>query len=351
MSAQTIDGFEMTEGGVWSSPRRVTLVDVAKHAGVSRALVSIVIRDAPGASLATRERVLASARELGYRPDIRARSLASQKSRLIGVMFGVDVGTFHFDLLEGLYAAAEEHGHSLILTALTTGRDEHRAAQSLHDFRFDALIMLGPPTPKPLLTGKVPIVVVGWHVDHPAVDVVRTSDEHGMALAVTHLVSLGHRRIAHIDGGTSLIAASRRDGYAKGMQAHGLGSNIRIVTGGQTQLDGQRAARTLLQEGKVPTGLVAYNDDTAVAAMGVLAQQGIDVPSRLSIIGWDDSEAAALSPVGLTSVAQEPFEMARLAVERILARIEGRKVEGHEIVLEPQLRVRSSTVGVHQTMS
>jgi len=341
----------MTEGGVWRSPRRVTLEDVAKHASVSRALVSIVMRDAPGASLATRERVLAAARELGYRPDVRARSLAGQKSRLIGVMFGVDVGTFHFDLLEGLYAAAEEHGHSLILTALTTGRDERRAAQSLQDFRFDALIMLGPPTPKPLLTGKVPIVVVGWHVDHPAVDVVRTSDEHGMALAVTHLVSLGHRRIAHIDGGTNLIAAARREGYAKAMQAHGLGSYIRIVTGGQTQLDGQRAARVLLQEEEVPTGLVAFNDDTAVAAMGVLAQQGIDVPSQLSIIGWDDSEAAALSPVGLTSIAQEPFEMARLAVERIVARIEGRKVEGHEIVLEPQLRVRSSTVEVHESMS
>ena len=66
--------------------------------------------------------------------------------------------------------------------------------------------MLGPPTPKPLLTGKVPIVVVGWHVEHPAVDVVRTSDEHGLALAVSHLVNLGHRRIAHIDGGNHLIA-------------------------------------------------------------------------------------------------------------------------------------------------
>ena len=341
----------MTEGGGWRSPPRVTLEDVAKHAGVSRALVSIVMRDAPGASSATRARVLAAAGELGYRPDVRARSLAGQKSRLIGVMFGVDVGAFHFDLLEGLYAAAEAHGHDLILTALTPGRDERRAAQSLHDFRFDALIMLGPPTPRPLLTGKVPIVVVGWHVDHLAVDVVRTSDEHGLALAVTHLVNLGHRRIAHIDGGNNLIAASRREGYVKAMRAHGLESYVRIVAGGQTQLDGQRAARALLQEGVVPTGLVCYNDDTAVAAMGVLAQQGIDVPSQLSVVGFDDNEAAALSPVGLTSVAQQPFELARLAVERIIARIERRRVEGHEIVLEPELKVRASTVAVPETMS
>jgi DNA-binding LacI/PurR family transcriptional regulator len=123
----------MTVDDDWLTRRRVTLNDVAKHAHVSRALVSIVMRDAPGASSATRERVLAAARELGYRPDVRARSLAGQKSRLIGVMFGVDLGTFHFDLLEGLYAAAEEHGHNLILSALTSGRDERRAAQSLHD--------------------------------------------------------------------------------------------------------------------------------------------------------------------------------------------------------------------------
>lgn len=259
-------------------------------------------------------------------------------------MFGVDVGIFQFDLLEGLYAAADAHGLSLILTALTRGRDERRAAQSLHDFRFDALIMLGPPTPEPLLAGRVPIVVVGWHVAHPSVDVVRTSDERGMTHAINHLVGLGHRRIAHIDGGSSLIAAARREGYAEAMRAHGLDSFIRIVPGGQSQLDGQRAARLLLEQGDLPTALVAYNDDTAVAAMGLLAQQGIEVPREVSITGWDDSEAARLSPVGLTSVAQNPAEMARLAVERIVARIEGRKVEGQEIVLEPELRVRSSTV-------
>lgn len=341
----------MSDDNGWRRSRRITLNDVARHADVSRALVSIVMRDAPGASPATRERVLAVARELGYRPDVRARSLASQKSRLIGVMFGVSVGTFQFDLLEGLYAAAEEHGHSLILTPLTSGRDERRAAESLHDFRFDALIMLGPPTAEPLLAGEVPLVVVGWHVDHPAVDVVRTSDDTGMALAVDHLVTLGHRRITHIDGGDTLIASSRRDGYTEAMRAQGLTAYTKIIPGGQTQIEGQRAARTLLASGELPTALVAYNDDTAVAAMGLLAQQGVDVPNHLSVIGWDDNEAAALSAVPLTSVAQRPDEMARLAVERMVARIEGRKVGNREIVLEPQLRLRSSTSEPYLLMS
>jgi DNA-binding LacI/PurR family transcriptional regulator len=333
----------VTENVDWRALRRVTLEDVARHADVSRALVSIVMRDAPGASAATRDRVWAAARELGYRPDLRARSLAGSKSRMIGVMFGVDIGVFQFDLLDGLYAAAKEHGHSLILTPVTRGRDERDAAESLHDLRFDALIMLGPPAGIPLLAGRVPLVVVGWYVDHPAVDVVRTSDEHGMAQVVDHLAELGHRRIAHIDGGDGPIAAARRDGYARAMRKHGLADELRIVPGGQSQLAGQRAARQLLAEGRLPTALVAYNDDTAVAAMGLLAQSGIEVPGQLSISGWDDSEAAALSPIGLTSVAQDPAELARLAVERMLARIEGRRLDDRELILEPSLRLRAST--------
>ena len=341
----------MAESAAWRPSGRVTLNDVAREAKVSRALVSIVMRDAPGASAATRERVKAVALGLGYRPDLRARSLAGQKSRLIGVMFGVGVGTFHFDLLEGLYAAAEEHGHSLVLTALTPGRDERKAAESLQDFRFDALVMLGPATAKPLLAGSVPVVVVGWHVEDPAVDVVRTSDERGMRMAVDHLVKLGHRRIAHIDGGAGLIAVSRREGYATAMRAQGLAAEIRVIPGGQTQVDGQRAARALVDQGNLPTAVVAFNDDTAVAAMALLSQQGIDVPGRVSIIGWDDIEAAALASVGLTTVAQQPALMSRLAVERVVARIEGRRVEGHQIVLEPELVIRASTAEPIDRMS
>ncbi len=324
--------------------RRVTLADVARHAAVSRALVSIVMRDAPGASAATRERVRASATALGYRPDLRARALAGQTSRLIGIMFGGTFGVYHFDLLDGLYAAAEVHGHTLILSPLTPGRDEELAAQSLYDFQFDGLIMLSPQTAAPLLAGTVPVVVVGWHVDHPDVDIVRTSDEAGLAKAVDHLVDLGHRRIVHVDGGDTLIGVSRRNAYAKAMTAHGLADQVRVVPGGQSHLDGQRAARLLLDDAtELPSAIVAYNDDVAVAAIDAISQHGLGVPADISVTGFDDSDAATLSAVELTSVAQEPGQMARAAVDRIVARIEGQPVDDREIVFEPVLRVRQST--------
>jgi DNA-binding LacI/PurR family transcriptional regulator len=331
---------------------RVTLSDVARRAEVSPALVSIVMRDVAGASDATRARIKAVAQEMGYRPDVRARSLAGQRSRLIGVMFDVGVGRFHFDLLEGLYAAAERNGHTLVLTALTSGRDERKAAQSLQDFRFDALVMLGPPTSHPILAGHVPVVVIGWHVEDPRVDVVRTSDEHGMDQAVGHLRALGHRHIAHLDGGDGLISHSRRTAYASAMHAQALGSQLEVVPGGQTQMDGVRAAHALLaRSGDLPTALIAYNDDVAVGALGHLAQQQVAAPDDISVIGWDDAEAAALSPVGLTSVRQRPDELARLAIERAIVRMEGGSVPDHQIVLEPELRVRSSTSRVRRPLS
>jgi DNA-binding LacI/PurR family transcriptional regulator len=195
------------------------------------------------------------------------------------------------------------------------------------------------------MAGRMPLVVMGWHVDHPEVDVVRTCDDHGLALAVGHLVGLGHRRIAHLDGGSGVVAASRRDGYVRAMRSHGLEKEIRIVPcAGEDQLDGQRATRALLEDpAGLPSALVAFNDDVAAAALSVLAQQGVDVPGDVSITGFDDGPLARSPGVDLTSVQQLPREMARLAVERIVARTAGGEVAGRELVLEPTLRIRSST--------
>jgi DNA-binding LacI/PurR family transcriptional regulator len=327
----------------FGSRERVTMDDVARRAGVSRALVSIVMRAAPGASEEKRLRVLEAAAELGYRPDVRAQSLAGQRSRVIGVMFGVTVGAFHFELLDGLFTAAESHGHNLILSPLTRSRDEGTAARSLQGFRFDALIMLSPPTSHPLLAGRIPLAVVGWRVDHPLVDTVRTDDDRGIQAAVDHLVALGHRDIAHIDGGDTMIADARRSAYLTAMERHGLTELACVVPGGQSQVDGLDGARRLCSGPRAPTALVAYNDDIAVAAIGVFAQHGIAVPEGISVVGYDDSSMADLSPVPLTTVVQRPDELGRLAVERMVARVEQRRIVEREIVLEPELRIRSST--------
>jgi DNA-binding LacI/PurR family transcriptional regulator len=319
-----------------------TLEDVAAAAGVSRALVSIVIREAPGASAATRERVLRAADELGYRPDVRARLLARTQSKLIGTVFGM-AGTFHFDVLDGLYNAAEDRGYELILSALTHSRGEARAVQSLQDFRLDALIMIGPDTDTPTLAGKVPLVLVGWRVDDPTVDSVRTSDAQGMALAVDHLVERGHRRIVHVDGGDGTVSKSRRDEFLRAMDAHGLKGEARVLAGGLTRLEGYTAARTMIDDPRLPTAVIGFNDEVAVSVLEAFLHAGYRVPQDVSVIGWDNSLVSKLPHIRLTTVSQDPPLMAKLAVDRAIARVEGGPIGERDIVLEPSLKVRATT--------
>jgi DNA-binding LacI/PurR family transcriptional regulator len=322
-------------------PRRPTLVDVAARAGVSRAMASIVLRGAPGASPQTRDRVLAAAADLGYRPDARARLLASRQSRQLGVVF-LMAGRFHLELLDALYVAAERAGYELILSALTPSRDERRAVETLLDFRCEAVVQLGPGSGPPVLAGRLPVVVVGWAVDHPEVDVVRTSDD-GARQAVDHLVALGHRRIVHVDGGAGVIADSRRSAYAAAMSAHGLQRHARTVAGGVLQEDGVAAARRLLEGRALPTAVVAFNDDVAAGLLETLVRAGVAVPGDVSVVGWDDTPLARLPHLDLTTVRQDVDAIAALSVERSVARLTGRPVADREVVLSPQLVVRTST--------
>lgn len=328
-----------------TAAKRVTLEDVASLAGVSRALVSIVIRNAPGASAATRKRVLEAAETLGYRPDVRARLLARSRSRLIGTVFGMVNGNIQFSiqLLDGLYAAASRRGYELILSAITDSRDEASAFETLQGFRPDAVIILDPPNPSPPLAGTLPIVAIGWAVDNPAVDVVRTDDAAGMALAVNHLADRGHRRIVHVDGGEGAVSHARRAGYIAAMTAIGYEEDIRVVSGGETQMDGYVAARTLLDEPKLPTAVIAFNDELAVSVVESLVHAGFRVPQDVSVVGWDNSALSKLPHTRLTSVAQDTVAMSRMAVERAIARIEGTPAEPREVVLRPELMVRATT--------
>ncbi|MGR7027419.1 LacI family DNA-binding transcriptional regulator [Geodermatophilus sp. URMC 62] len=322
--------------------RRPTLADVAARAGVSTALVSIVMRDVPGASTATRERVRRAADEIGYRPDTRARLLRSSRSRLLGVVFGVQ-HAFHGDLLAGLYDAAEEAGYELALSAVTPGRGEQRAVDSLLRDRCEALVLLGPQTPTAALSdlaARLPVVVVARPVRSSTVDVVRTADDEGLRLAVDHLVGLGHRDVVHVDGGRAPGAAERRRGYREAVHRHGL--DARIVAGGPTEDDGAAAARALLA-GPLPSAVAVFNDRCAVGVLDVLRRAGRAVPGEVSVAGFDDSRLARLSAVDLTSVAQDVERLSTLAVQRALARLDGVPAGQRELVVPPRLVVRSTT--------
>ncbi|WP_432196146.1 LacI family DNA-binding transcriptional regulator [Streptomyces sp. bgisy027] len=328
--------------------KRPTLTDLAARAGVSVALASIVMRGAKGAGAATRERVLQAAREIGYRPDSRARLLRSSRSHLLGVQFDLQQ-PFHADMVEALYIAAESAGYQLALSAVAPSRSGQHAVESLLADRCEALILLSPHAPVRRLTelaAQLPVVSVARRLRPLAdgVDVVRAADDEGARQAVDHLVALGHRDIVHIDGGRAPGAADRRRGYKAAMKHHGLTDRIRLVPGGLTEDHGAAAARALLAEATRPTAVLAFNDHCAIGVLDTFLRARIPVPEEISVVGFDDSHLARLAHVQLTTVGQEARQLARRAVSRVVARLEGGATDDErEVVVTPHLVIRSTT--------
>jgi DNA-binding LacI/PurR family transcriptional regulator len=322
---------------------RVTMEDVAARAGVSRALVSIVFRGVAGASDATRERVLAAARELDYRPDTRASRLGRSRTRMIGVTFSVGA-TFHGDLLQSLYTHADAAGYEVVLSGVTPERSEAAAVETLLAERCEAIVALGSTLASrdlARLAGQLPVVSVLRAVAGN-VDVVRTDDAEGQRLAVDHLVGLGHEHIALLDGGRAPGAADRRRGYRSGLRRAGHLAEL-VLPGGLTELDGASAAREFLTlTHERPTAVAAFNDRCALGFIDVVRQAGLRVPHDVSVIGFDDITHAAYPHISLTTVRQDADRLGAAAIRTVAARLSGAE-HVPATVIEPQLVVRTST--------
>jgi DNA-binding LacI/PurR family transcriptional regulator len=323
--------------------QRPRLADVAARVGVSPASVSLVLRGAPGPSAETRERVLAAAAELGYRADRTASLLARRRRHLLGVLLDVR-NPFHAELVEEIQVQADDAGYEVVLSTLTRTRDEASAIETLLDFRCEALILLGPDAPDDdlgALAARVPCVVVGRMVRGVGVDVVRPADDVGVDAALDHLISLGHRRIAFVDGGRGAVAAARRRGYRRAMRRAGLPAQV--LSGDHTEEGGIRAGRLLAAAEERPTAVVTSNDRLAVGLMDAFVRAGVDVPRQVSVVGYDDSTLAHLAHIDLTSVNQDAPAQAREAVEAAVSRLDGDRTTATELVLVPRLVVRGST--------
>jgi DNA-binding LacI/PurR family transcriptional regulator len=170
---------------------------------------------------------------------------------------------------------------------------------------------------------------------------VNDDGEAGSALAVDHLVSLGHRNIAHLDGGVGSQAPQRRKGYVAAMQRHGL--TPWVISSEYTDIAGAKAIRQLLEGGSLPTALVAANDFNAVGAISALEEAGLRVPEDMSVVGYDNTSLAGLRHVSLTTIDQPRHEIGRLAGAALLQRVRGERTSPIRRLLHPSLVVRATT--------
>jgi DNA-binding LacI/PurR family transcriptional regulator len=331
---------------------RVTIADVATAAGVSKTAVSFAFNNPERLGLATLERVLGVAQDLGYAPHPAARALSMRRSGTIGVLIPQRLSTvfanpFMSELIQGLGEQCEEHDLTLLLVPPLDGSLEGAIRQA----SVDGFISLGlSPDDRALEVLDrigIPAILVDsvGSVLHPAVNV---DDEGGARAAARHLLELGHLQLAILvlpparsQVNSTPTAARRLAGYQSAIQEAG-GPQPHSVVAGISVAAGARAFETLPGGKRRPTAVLAMSDMAAIGVMSAAQAAGLRVPEDLSVVGFDDVPAAAWTNPPLTTVRQPIVEKGRLAARLLIQRMKGETVDS-PAPLKTSLVVRSST--------
>ena len=324
-----------------------TIRDVARRAGVSKSLVSMVTRGEGGVSEEKRRAILEAIDELDYRPNAMAQGLVMRQTRILGVMVSDLQNPFFAAVVSGIQARAKDLGFRMIFnTGDRTPEIEEGAIENLLQMRVDGLILASPRVSDEVIARagrSIPVVVLNRHTSDDTSDSLTNDNIAGTHLAVEHFVSFGHRRIAFIEGGAGAGARSRYEGYLRAMFDFGLEDEIITVEGQHTEEGGYRGAMELLKMRVLPTAIFASNDLCAIGAMNALEEAGLSIPEDVSLVGYDNNRMAALRHISLTTIDQPGDDMGRSAVDRLSERIDGDRTEPTHDVVAPSLVVRSTT--------
>lgn len=323
----------------------VNIRNIAAEAGVSVATASRALTGKGRVSAATVERVRAVAERLQFQPNEIARSLYSGRSHSLGLIVPDITNPFFPELMAGAESAAKSREQTILLTA-APGADPAREALGVLRARgVDGVIVVGNPFDSSErlreATGSRPLVVVDRAESVTGISTVITDHVEGAALAVRHLLALGHTRIAHISGPPELdVTALRIAGYAREMRAAGL--EPRVVAGDFTVESGAEAMCGMLDGNAPPTAVTTANDFAAIGAMNAVFARGGSVPEDLSVVGYDDVALAVLVRPALTTVAQRIGDLGSRAVEEIDRQLSG-DPEVRTVLLATRLVERGTT--------
>jgi DNA-binding LacI/PurR family transcriptional regulator len=328
---------------------KVTSIDVAKRAGVSQSAVSRVFTPGASASKATIAKVRKAAAELGYRPNVLARSLITGRSRIIGLVVAYLDNYFYPDAVERLSVALQEKGyHVLVFMASSTVGDVEAVLQEILDYQVDGLV-LASVAMSSVLAGEcqalgIPVVLFNRDQDDSRLSSVTTDNRAGGRAVAEHLVGLGRTRFAYIAGYEG--ASTQRDreiGFREGLEAAGRTLYARGL-GNFQHSEAQEAARRMFDRPEAPDALFVCNDHMAFAVMDVLRfELGLHVPGDVAVVGFDDVPPAAWPAYDLTTFRQRINRMVAETVATLMDRIEGGRTEPRRIQIDGALIVRGSS--------
>ncbi|MBX7175109.1 MAG: LacI family transcriptional regulator [Pyrinomonadaceae bacterium] len=324
--------------------------DVALEAGVSTATVSHVINQTKFVTNETRQKVLDAVEKLNFYPNAHARTLASGRSNIIGLLISDISNPFFPELVKSIESEAFEQGFNIML--FNTNYDPDRAAgyvRRLIELKVAGVALmtaeLEPALIDELKRKEVRAVfndlgIVSEHISNIVLDY-----SAGIHEAVRHLVSLGHKRIAHIAGSSQIRSGViRREAFVEAIDKYLPGTKEKLIFEGDFRFEsGRSAAHGILGLKELPTAIVVANDMMALGAMQELKAKGIKIPQDISIIGFDDIAFASLAEPALTTVCSPRVEIGRRAIEALIQTIKIPHQQGMEIKIPTYLIVREST--------
>lgn len=332
----------------------VTLDDVARLAGVSAASVSRALNGREGVRPDVRERVRLLADSLGYRPNRAARTLASGRAAVLGLIVPsneLQHDPYGASIVTAVARAASAHDEGLML--YLAGTEPRRAVDDMvRDGLIDGVIVsavaIGTPWVDHLLDAQVPTVLLGRHDERPEAHTISVENVDATYAAVVHVHEQGCRRVAHLGGRASRVDAQQRAaGYAAAVRALGLPTDAGLVVDGDFTRATGRAITPRLLEAR-PDAIVAANDESAIGAMIALRDAGLRVPEDVAVVGFDGTGTNELVAPTLTSVHQ-PFDaMSDLAVRSLQTLVGGGDVPLHQSVT-PELVAAGSSLRTPRT--
>ena len=323
--------------------RRATIYDVAQAAGVSKSLVSLVLRGSPSVSAPRRAAVLAAIKELDYRPSHAAAALAGGTSQTVGVVIDDYTNVWFVELLRGLQEGLASAGLRIAVSDRTL--NAHVESDPLEGFlstRVEALVLATEPTPAMRFPSQIPVIIAGNRATKvPGADIAASDDRLGAKRAVEHLISLGHRNIGHIasGGGSSQL---RIMGYRDAIESAGLAEHVVTLGELTTEHSGYLCAMELLRRSPETTAILAGNDSMAMGSLAAARENGLRVPEDLSIVGYDNSPLADTQLLRLTTVDSRNYAVGLHVAEQVLSRLADPERAPQVVSLEPALVERGT---------
>jgi LacI family transcriptional regulator len=332
---------------------RATLKDVARLAGVHPGTVSraLNVETRSLVNVETAERVLAAAEQLGYRPNPIARGLKTSRSYTVGVLVPDLTNPLFPPIVRGIQDRLEEAAYTLLIANTDNDADRERAdVEAMRARQVDGLITATARRDHGLPAGledlDLPVVLVNRRLEDGARPSVVGDDRKGVRLAVEHLVSLGHRRIAHLAGPQELSTGHlRMSGFMDAMRDAGIEPDPELVLIGDAfvEREGERLCNQLLDREVEVTAIVAGNDLMALGCYDAFVARGVVCPDRISVVGFNDMPFAAWFYPPLTTVRLPHYEIGVRAADLLLERLRDPDADPAQVMLEPELVVRAST--------